>query len=145
MPCRVEDHVKSLAETRRKRPVIVWSALHRGLGLLFLVMSLLGAFQAQAQNQNQNQNSATVTIGYLGLERPAALEPLSVLDPVLDDEGVQARAWRSLITIPPDSFWARSSFSSRRSLPLKTRSLRACSGLSGRAPTGSSAVCRERR
>nr|WP_298412100.1 ABC transporter substrate-binding protein [uncultured Halomonas sp.] len=85
MPCRVEDHVKSLAETRRKRPVIVWSALHRGLGLLFLVLSLLGAFQAQAQNQN----SATVTIGYLGLERPAALEPLSVLDPVLDDEGVQ--------------------------------------------------------
>lgn len=30
-----------------------------------------------------------ITLGYLGLERPASLEPLSVLDPVLDDEGVQ--------------------------------------------------------
>nr|WP_297462104.1 ABC transporter substrate-binding protein [uncultured Halomonas sp.] len=31
----------------------------------------------------------TITLGYLGIERPADLEPLSVLDPVLDDEGVQ--------------------------------------------------------
>lgn len=30
-----------------------------------------------------------ITLGYLGLERPDSLEPLSVLDPVLDDEGVQ--------------------------------------------------------
>lgn len=31
----------------------------------------------------------TLTLGYLGMERPDDLEPLSVLDPVLDDEGLQ--------------------------------------------------------
>ncbi|MGC3873646.1 ABC transporter substrate-binding protein [Halomonas sp. GXIMD04776] len=39
--------------------------------------------------QGTVQDKATVTLGYLGIERPAALEPLSVLDPVLNDEGVQ--------------------------------------------------------
>ncbi|WP_227367478.1 ABC transporter substrate-binding protein [Halomonas sp. M20] len=60
-----------------------------GLYPLFLMLFLLSTFQAQAQNQAQNPGSATVTIGYLGLARPDALESLSVLDPVLDDEGVQ--------------------------------------------------------
>ncbi|RCV86125.1 ABC transporter substrate-binding protein [Billgrantia montanilacus] len=32
---------------------------------------------------------ATLTLGYLGMERPDDREPLSVLDPVLDDEGLQ--------------------------------------------------------
>ncbi|MDI5983741.1 ABC transporter substrate-binding protein [Halomonas sp. M4R5S39] len=32
---------------------------------------------------------ATITLGYLGMERPDDREPLSVLDPVLDDEGLQ--------------------------------------------------------
>ncbi|MCE8022470.1 ABC transporter substrate-binding protein [Halomonas sp. MCCC 1A11036] len=31
----------------------------------------------------------TLTLGYIGLERDDDLEPLSVLDPVLDDEGIQ--------------------------------------------------------
>ncbi|MDN3523382.1 ABC transporter substrate-binding protein [Halomonas ramblicola] len=31
----------------------------------------------------------TLTLGYLGMERPDDREPLSVLDPVLDDEGLQ--------------------------------------------------------
>ena len=32
---------------------------------------------------------APIVLGYLGMERPDAQEPLSVLDPVLDDEGLQ--------------------------------------------------------
>lgn len=35
------------------------------------------------------ETPATVTLGYLGMERPDDREPLSVLDPVLDDEGLQ--------------------------------------------------------
>ena len=37
----------------------------------------------------QDEEVATITLGYLGMERPDDLEPLSVLDPVIDDEGVQ--------------------------------------------------------
>ena len=37
----------------------------------------------------QEEEVATITLGYLGMERPDDLEPLSVLDPVIDDEGVQ--------------------------------------------------------
>ncbi|MGR2740013.1 ABC transporter substrate-binding protein [Billgrantia sp. Q4P2] len=33
--------------------------------------------------------SEPIVVGYLGMERPDDREPLSVLDPVLDDEGVQ--------------------------------------------------------
>jgi ABC transporter substrate binding protein (PQQ-dependent alcohol dehydrogenase system) len=32
---------------------------------------------------------ATIVVGYLGMERPDDQEPLSVLDPVIDDEGLQ--------------------------------------------------------
>lgn len=39
--------------------------------------------------QSSSQDVDTITLGYLGVERPADIEPLSVLDPVLDDEGVQ--------------------------------------------------------
>ncbi|SHF35239.1 ABC transporter, substrate binding protein, PQQ-dependent alcohol dehydrogenase system [Modicisalibacter ilicicola DSM 19980] len=49
--------------------------------LLLVLLSLSSVTKAQ--------EAATVTLGYLGIERPAALEPLSVLDPVVDDEGVQ--------------------------------------------------------
>ncbi|MGL6249353.1 MAG: branched-chain amino acid ABC transporter substrate-binding protein, partial [Billgrantia desiderata] len=32
---------------------------------------------------------ASIVVGYLGMERPDDQEPLSVLDPVIDDEGLQ--------------------------------------------------------
>ncbi|MBZ0329989.1 ABC transporter substrate-binding protein [Halomonas sp. ANAO-440] len=35
------------------------------------------------------ETPATIVVGYLGMERPDDQEPLSVLDPVLDDEGLQ--------------------------------------------------------
>ncbi|APX94438.1 branched-chain amino acid ABC transporter substrate-binding protein [Halomonas sp. 1513] len=37
----------------------------------------------------QDEEVATITLGYLGMERPDDLEPLSVLDPVIDDDGLQ--------------------------------------------------------
>ncbi|OJA07330.1 branched-chain amino acid ABC transporter substrate-binding protein [Halomonas sp. QHL1] len=39
--------------------------------------------------QSSSQDTETITLGYLGIERPADIEPLSVLDPVINDEGVQ--------------------------------------------------------
>ncbi|QJQ97226.1 ABC transporter substrate-binding protein [Halomonas sp. PA5] len=50
------------------------------VGAVVGVLGWAGSLQAQ---------SVTLTLGYLGMERPDDLEPLSVLDPVLDGEGLQ--------------------------------------------------------
>lgn len=42
-----------------------------------------------AQNADDGEEMEIITVGYLGLERNEDLEPVSVLDPVLDDKGVQ--------------------------------------------------------
>lgn len=60
------------------RPVARWAVM----GGLAAAIALAGPAMAQEEH-------ATITLGYLGMERPADLEPLSVLDPVLDDEGLQ--------------------------------------------------------
>ncbi|GGY06145.1 ABC transporter substrate-binding protein [Litchfieldella qijiaojingensis] len=56
--------------------------------LLWTIVVLLG-WPGLASAQDSGQDSETITLGYLGMERDEDLEPLSVLDPVLDDEGVQ--------------------------------------------------------
>lgn len=56
--------------------------------LLLSSAMLLLSWPALATEQAA-QESDIITLGYLGVERPEDIEPLSVLDPVLDDEGVQ--------------------------------------------------------
>ncbi|WP_083570971.1 ABC transporter substrate-binding protein [Halomonas sp. QHL1] len=55
---------------------------------LVLLSSLLVCSTATLA-QSSSQDTETITLGYLGIERPADIEPLSVLDPVINDEGVQ--------------------------------------------------------
>ncbi len=55
------------------------------LGLAVVGLGLSGPVGAQEDDQPE----AVLTLGYLGLEPDDELEPLSVLDPVLDDEGLQ--------------------------------------------------------
>ena len=55
---------------------------------LMLLSSLL-VWSTVTLAQSSSQETETITLGYLGIERPADIEPLSVLDPVIDDEGVQ--------------------------------------------------------
>ncbi|MFC3282669.1 ABC transporter substrate-binding protein [Litchfieldella rifensis] len=65
------------------------SAVRRTAGLLLLGALTAFGLSSGAGAQDNDQVTETITLGYLGLERDAELEPLSVLDPVLDDEGVQ--------------------------------------------------------
>ncbi|TFH85843.1 branched-chain amino acid ABC transporter substrate-binding protein [Billgrantia azerbaijanica] len=65
--------------------------MHRGttwVALCVAALVLLGA-AAASQAQEADEPVETLTLGYLGVERDEDREPLSVLDPVLDDEGVQ--------------------------------------------------------
>jgi ABC transporter substrate binding protein (PQQ-dependent alcohol dehydrogenase system) len=55
------------------------------LGLAVVTFGLPGPAGAQ----EGDQRTETLTLGYLGLEPDDELEPLSVLDPVLEDEGLQ--------------------------------------------------------
>lgn len=55
--------------------------------LVLLSSLLVGSTATLAQSSSQD--TETITLGYLGIERPADIEPLSVLDPVIDDGGVQ--------------------------------------------------------
>ncbi len=65
------------------------STVKQTAGVLLLgALATLGlASDAEAQQSDQPRD--TITVGYLGLERDEEWEPLSVLDPVIDDEGVQ--------------------------------------------------------
>lgn len=67
-------------DTRRTRNWLVVGALAGAIAL---------AAPAVAQENGQEEETATITLGFLGMERPDDLEPLSVIDPVIDDEGVQ--------------------------------------------------------
>ena len=64
------------------------SAIPRLLALSSVIASLCCSTAVLAQTSS-TQEVDTITLGYLGIERPAEIEPLSVLDPVIDDEGVQ--------------------------------------------------------
>ncbi|EPC02078.1 hypothetical protein L861_20710 [Litchfieldella anticariensis FP35 = DSM 16096] len=55
------------------------------LGTALMALGVPGLVSAQ----DTEQETETITLGYLGMERNEDLEPLSVLDPVLDDEGIQ--------------------------------------------------------
>ncbi|WP_236645283.1 ABC transporter substrate-binding protein [Aidingimonas lacisalsi] len=60
----------------------------RGIVIAALLVGLAWPAWVTAQDEN-DQETATITIGYLGLERDPDREPLSVIEPIPEQEGLE--------------------------------------------------------